>query len=215
MKMRLLELCSGSGSLSRVARSRGWETLTLDNDPRTRPDLVADIREFDPAEHGDFDWVHASPPCQFYSIACTGCPRDFERGDLLSSAALRILEHYSERGACCTMENPATGFLKVRPHMLAHRNRMKTLDLCKYGAPWRKRSAYWCWNFEWEPRPLCRKDCPVSDGHRHLASAQKGADRRKGCPRGRDQNEWKTHQLQTIPDELAEEVCAAIEAARA
>ena len=55
----------------------------------------------------------------------------------------------------------------------------------------------------------------MSDGHRHLASAQKGADRRKGCPRGRDQNEWKTHQLQTIPDELAEEVCAAIEAATA
>ena len=131
--MRLLDLCSGSGSLSRVARSRGWETLTLDIDPRTRPDLLADIREFDPSEHGDWDWVHASPPCNYYSIACTGCPRDFERGDELSLAALRILEYYSERG-----ENPATGFLKVRPHMVAHRNRMETLDLCKYGAPWRK-----------------------------------------------------------------------------
>ena len=213
--MKLLELCSGSGSLSRVARSRGWETLTLDNDPRTRPDLVQDIREFDPAAHGDFDWVHASPPCQFYSIACTRCPRDFARGDTLSLAALRILEHYSERGVCCTLENPATGFLKVRPHMLAHRNRMKVLDLCKYGAPWRKRSAYWTWNLTWEPRPLCRHDCPVSDGERHLASAQKGADRRKGCPGGRDQNDWKTHQLQAIPHELAEELCAAVEAARA
>ena len=62
---------------------------------------------------------------------------------------------------------------------------------------------------------MCKRDCPVSDGHRHLASAQKGADRRKGCPRGRDNNEWKTHQLQTIPDELAEELCAAVEATRA
>ena len=142
--MRLLELCAGSGSLSRVARARGWETLTVDIDPRTRPDLVQDIREFDVSAHGDWDWVHASPPCNEYSIAMTGRPRDFETGDAISLAALRILEHYSQRGACCTMENPATGFLKVRPHMTAHRNRMRTLDLCKYGAPWRKRSAYWC-----------------------------------------------------------------------
>ena len=88
---------------------------------------------------------------------------------------------------------------------------MKVLDLCKYGALWRKRSAYWVWNFDWEPRPLCRRDCPVSDGHRHLASAQKGADKRDG---GRDQNEWKTHQLQAIPDQLAEEICVAVETAR-
>ena len=188
--MRLLELCCGSGSLSRVARSGGGETVTLDNDPRTRPDLVANIWEFDPAEHGDFDWVHASPPCNHYSIACTGCRRNFERGDELSSAALRILEYNCERGACCTMENPQSGYLKVRPHMGAHKNRMKTLDLCKHGAPWRKLSAYWCWNFVRAPRPLCRRDCPVSDGHRHLASAQRGADRKNG---GRDQNEWKTH----------------------
>ena len=106
---RLLELCSGSGSLSRVARARGWEALTLDIDPRTRPDLVQDIREFDPTAHGEFDWVHASPPCQFYSIACTWCPRDFERGDQPSLAALRILEHYSMRGACCTMRTQRLG----------------------------------------------------------------------------------------------------------
>ena len=113
--MRLLELCGGSGSLNRVARSRGWETVTLDNDSRTRPDLIQDIREFVPMHHGHFDWVHASPPCNFYSIACTGCPRDFERGDELSLAALRILTYYADRGVCTTMENPATGFLKTRP----------------------------------------------------------------------------------------------------
>ena len=111
--MRLLELCAGSGSLSRVARARGWETLTVDIDPRTRPDLVQDIREFDVSAHGDRDWVHASPPCNEYNIAMTGRPRDFEKGDAISLAALRILEHSSERGACCTMENPVTGFLKV------------------------------------------------------------------------------------------------------
>ena len=93
------------------------------------------------SQHGDWDWVHASPPCNEYSIAMTGRPRDFDTGDAISLAALRILEHYSERGACCTMENPATGFLKVRPHMRAHTNRMGTLDLCKYGARERTPSA--------------------------------------------------------------------------
>ena len=36
----LLDICSGTGSVSKVAREMGWVTTTLDNDPQTNPDCT-------------------------------------------------------------------------------------------------------------------------------------------------------------------------------
>ena len=45
--MRLLELFSGTGSVGKVFRARGWEVVSVDIDPKMQPTLVADIATFD------------------------------------------------------------------------------------------------------------------------------------------------------------------------
>ena len=44
---RLLELFSGTGSLSKVCQGLGWETLSLDNERNSNPDLLMPIADFD------------------------------------------------------------------------------------------------------------------------------------------------------------------------
>ena len=59
--MRLLEFFSGKKSVSKVAKTLGWETISLDIDPKSDPDLCMDILEFDqnqyPKDYFNFVWA--------------------------------------------------------------------------------------------------------------------------------------------------------------
>lgn len=71
--MKILELFSGTESFSKVARERGHEVFTIDNDPRFNPSLCADISTIEPGQvksvFGSPDVIWASPPCTHFSIA--------------------------------------------------------------------------------------------------------------------------------------------------
>jgi hypothetical protein len=41
--MLLVELCSGSSSVGRVAREEGWDVVTVDNDKKWGSDILGDI----------------------------------------------------------------------------------------------------------------------------------------------------------------------------
>ena len=71
--MQLLELFSGMNNVSKVARTLGWETLSLDLCPRHAPDLCMNILDFDETKYPKtyFNCVWASCPCEAYSIART------------------------------------------------------------------------------------------------------------------------------------------------
>ena len=115
--MRSLELFSGTGSISKVLRERGWSTVTLDADPKAQPDILCDVREWDFTEfdRNHFDFIWASPVCTHYSIARTTAktPRDLEWADSLVQAALNIIEYFNPPKRW-VLENPQTGLLKSR-----------------------------------------------------------------------------------------------------
>ena len=62
----MLELFSGTGSVGKVAREKGWDVVSVDIDPRA--DINVDIMEWDYRSSGmTFDVVWGSPPCTMYS----------------------------------------------------------------------------------------------------------------------------------------------------
>lgn len=65
--MRVLDLCSGSGSATIAFKKRGHQVITLDNNIDCKPNILVDIRKYQPNEH--FDVVWNSPPCKQFSIA--------------------------------------------------------------------------------------------------------------------------------------------------
>ena len=191
--MRLLELFSGaaygSGSIGNVFK-RSYEVTSLDSDPKARATITCDIMDWDYKvyEPGYFDVIWASPPCTEFSVLKTSGTRDFAKADGIVRRTLAIIDYSRPRLFFC--ENPQTGLLKTRPYMQGLPS--VTLDYCKYGTPYRKRTQVWTNCSYWTPRPLCRRDCGhVIPGTRtHEFETQR----------------VRTKTLQTIPRELVEEI---------
>ncbi|MEE9198149.1 MAG: DNA cytosine methyltransferase [bacterium] len=147
--MRVLDLFAGLGGFSQAFRDRRHEVVTLDKDPRFKPDVQADIREVRfpglPPMDRRFDVVLASPPCEAFSVASiprywvkSGEPKDDAKvteGLSFVSCALALIAGIRPR--FWIMENPS-GMLKtvlVPP--------TQTVHLCNFGAPWQKRTDLW------------------------------------------------------------------------
>ena len=64
--MRMLDLFAGLGGASQAMKDRGWDVVTVDNNPDFSPDILADIKTW---EWGgsSVDLVWASPPCEEFS----------------------------------------------------------------------------------------------------------------------------------------------------
>lgn len=63
----MYDLCSGLGGASEGFKTRGWQVITLDNDPKFGPDIVADLTTwtYNGPDRPRFIW--ASPPCLEFS----------------------------------------------------------------------------------------------------------------------------------------------------
>ena len=64
--MLVVDLFSGTGAATKAFKDRGHKVITVDIDPKLRPDIVADIRHF-PLRNLKPDFVWASPPCTEFS----------------------------------------------------------------------------------------------------------------------------------------------------
>ena len=93
--MKLLELFSGTKSVGKVAKEMGWDVICLDMNPKTNPDIVGDVLEWNykVLEVGHFDVIWASPPCTEYSIAKTVGERNLELADSIAMKTLEIIHH--------------------------------------------------------------------------------------------------------------------------
>ena len=207
---RLLELFSGTGSIGRAFREAGWEVISLDLEPKFRPDILCDVLQWDfraAFPPGHFDFVWSSPPCVEFSRALTTRPRRLEVGDSTVLRTLEIIAHFDP--PMWAIENPQTGLLKSRPFM--QRLPFRDVTYCSYGYPYRKQTRLWN-NMLWGPsRPVCsrRNRCEAWQEGRRREAAQRGP-RLVGTHR--EQINWKKHsreQLYTIPPALCEEIARA------
>ena len=141
--------------MTRVAESLGYTVTTLDMNKSYKPDIIANVLDFDYKSHfkpGDFDVVWASPPCDTFSAARRSnigrmvfnemmtnerIVRDREAlGVPLLRRTQEIIEYLQPK--MWFMENPYTGSMKdyitEKPNVF---------DYCMFGFPYRKRTAIW------------------------------------------------------------------------
>ena len=138
---RLLELFSGTCSLGKVAKELGWDVVSVDL--IGSPTVCADITKVDLSLYGTFDYVHASPPCQEYSICKTRAPRDIATANRISLVARQIIDAQlcQNPRLLFTIENPATSLLKDQAAVRGLS--WVDVDYCCYNFPYRKSSRIW------------------------------------------------------------------------
>tara|TARA_R100000541_G_C1867990_1_gene80347 strand:+ start:99 stop:746 length:648 start_codon:yes stop_codon:yes gene_type:complete len=194
--MKVLELFSGTGSVGKVCKEKGWEVVSVDIDGRS--DINIDILKWDykkDYKEGDFNIIWSSPPCnKFSSLRRVHIGRKLKVfGDKIVTAEMldkdmidnglplvrkteEIIKYF--KPMYWFIENPQTGGMK---NFLSHLD-YYDVDYCKY-SDWgyRKRTRIWTNNKEFNPL-ICRKDCNnmVNAKHRvDMASEHSGGSNKK------------------------------------
>ena len=153
----MLDLFSGTGSVSTVARQLGFQVLTVDADVTRAPDVCVDICHWNYKnnQYGSFDWIHMSPPCTEFSTLKRSDQRDLVKANEIAMAARRLLDHFLKlnRHLVYTVENPSTSLLQ-------HQEAVQGLPVhetnyCCYGMPYQKPTKIW------SNLPLSLRRCPA------------------------------------------------------
>ena len=165
MRLRLLELFSGTGSVAKVAREKGWEVISVDIDPESAATHISDILYWDFTQypHTHFDIIWSSPPCTEYSTVMNRRPRKLAEADSIVQRTLDIIMFF-----CPTywfIENPRDGMLKYREFM----RDLPYIDVsyCRYGFDYRKHTRIWS-NVHYDNPLVCKGDCGKIMNGKHL-----------------------------------------------
>lgn len=164
---KLLEFFAGTQSISKVARTRGWETFTTDVNKRFKTDYTVNFLNFDLDRLPWIpDAVHGSPPCTFFSIASMHKHWKREGHEWVPQTQYavcavilvqRFLETLEKLRAMnpdliVTIENPAGMMNKLElipsPPYTRHE-----ITYCSYNDDRYKPTHIWTNDQLWQPRP--------------------------------------------------------------
>lgn len=169
--MKILELFSGTQSISKVFRAHGWETYTVELDPYFKDittysgDIMDITAEKILEEFGQPDVIWASPPCTSYSIAAISHHRTREiNSNLLPKSEFakvsdELVKHTIHliqrlRPKYWYIENPRGGMRKMDFMQMLPRH---TVTYCQYGDPSRmKPTDLWTNHPDPQFRPMCK-----------------------------------------------------------
>ena len=176
--MKVLELFSGTGSVSKICKEKGWEVVSLD---LKGADINTNILDWDYTQYqeGHFDIIWASPPCRTFSsmrqthigrkLKCHGgeiCSMELILKDIdeIGLPILRQTEKIIDylKPKYYFIENPQTGLMKKyidRPFY--------DVDYCKY-SDWgyKKPTRVWTNLKDFVPKK-CKKDCGMIENGKH------------------------------------------------
>lgn len=165
--MRVLELFSGTGSFSKVAKEMGHEIFTVELEPKFEPSLVKDIMELTAQEiiekfgHPDIIW--ASPPCTTFSVA--SIYKYWEKGKPKNEKTLHGIAMVKKTIELIKELKPTFWFIENPRGMLRKQDFMrslprKTVTYCKYGLEYQKATDIWTNCNTWNSRPMCKPKAP-------------------------------------------------------
>lgn len=169
-KIRVLDLCSGTGSSTEPFVARYHPVTRVEKDRQHDADIYADILDLTPDDltswpgHPFYEFIWASPPCTAFSVASIGHhwgggyraykpkTEEAELGQKLVRHVLYLIKSLTP--SWWVMENPQ-GVLKKLP--VVRGLPRVTVDYCQYGDSRQKPTNLWGRFPEgWAPRPRCR-----------------------------------------------------------
>ena len=166
--MKLLELFSGTKSISKAFEKKGWETLTVDFNSDLEPDWCVDILEVTAEmvveKYGRPDVIWVSPDCRSYSIAAISHHRTREENgnlkgksdyaifcDKVNKHVISLLQELMPK--YWFIENPRGGMRKMNFMQGLPRH---TVTYCQYGDTRMKPTDIWTNHPEPKFKGMCK-----------------------------------------------------------